>query len=577
MNERQIVHIRISESEAGIASRDSNQDSNQESRDSPVSAPETPTSSKGDTANVRRSLPIKAKAIPVRMSIVSPEGKSFVPLGRSSEFPIGFGEQVSSELYLDKKVHCYFDGNGEISLPTQTPLELQLSKGLRYRPRQQTWQGKSGQLTFRLSLEKDRHSCFWDDNWITGDARIHFCEPHSAWLGAAAEDIQVANLLLTERNIPSFDGHQYQHIDHLEAYSGNTPLLEKNGHVVSVNTFHQHAVLGHLALLHTHRPIFPLRSGFELSSSNESTSTFGTHWSLVDWCDQAHRKNGFTVWCNANRFQNNQRLSEGVVAAILQKIDFIEFDSFDYKEPFLPFWYAILNSGCCLGIIGSSARSNNCTPIGAMRTYAYCPFKELSIYERWVHGLQHGATFVTNGPLLDLTINGHSPGSTILLKENSPSDSPLSVRIKLIAYLPKGTERLELIVNGQIYKQFKASPENRWIEKEEEVPILENSWVAARCWSTESVSPYPQQPIFAHTSPIYIKTPQQKWAYDKKAIASLMKIIGETRFYLESIASWNDQIPNESLKSLNKPRIQGSLNYLEQAKKTLEDRLIQAP
>ena len=102
----------------------------------------------------------------------------------------------------------------------------------------------------------------------------------------------MVNLLAMECQIPEVDEidertvTQRWAVPNLLAFSGQSPALQAPGHQVVVNTLNWHPWLGRLALLNCHRIVFPLRFG---------PPDFD-NWTLADWCDQCHRKQGLVVW-----------------------------------------------------------------------------------------------------------------------------------------------------------------------------------------------------------------------------------------------------------------------------------------
>ena len=108
----------------------------------------------------------------------------------------------------------------------------------------------------------------------------------------------------------------------MAAFSGQPGAANGRG-LVAVNTLNTHPVLGSVALLHSHRPVYPLAFG-----GGDDTDD----WSVCDWCDQCHRKSGLTVWMRP--FEPGG--GEALVALLLGKIDAIEFDARPRKLPLLP-------------------------------------------------------------------------------------------------------------------------------------------------------------------------------------------------------------------------------------------------
>jgi hypothetical protein len=117
-------------------------------------------------------------------------------------------------------------------------------------------------------------------------------------------------------------------------------------------------------------------------------------------------------------------------------------------------------------------------------------------YETWLNGLQAGKTFITNGPALGIHVDDHEPGDTIV----SEPGGHLEVEIAWQSHYP--LESVELVYNGQVVDS-QAFPEGSQ-HGEWRIPFLarEDGWLAARVSSQRRDSFY--QPIFAHTSPIWL-------------------------------------------------------------------------
>jgi hypothetical protein len=176
---------------------------------------------------------------------------------------------------------AYVDGSCEVVLPPG-PVTAAVSGGYDYLPLTEQVTLGVGQLALRLALQRRPQAR--PDGWLSADSRCHALTPHAALLEAAAEGLHFVNLLAQE-TVPI--GDQPSAMPNLLAFSGQRPALERPGHAVVVNTLNAHPILGTLALLDCHRPVFPLRFG---RPDHEDD------WSLIDWCDQCHRKRGLVVW-----------------------------------------------------------------------------------------------------------------------------------------------------------------------------------------------------------------------------------------------------------------------------------------
>jgi hypothetical protein len=122
-------------------------------------------------------------------------------------------------------------------------------------------------------------------------------------------------------------------------------------------------------------------------------------------------------------------------------------------------------------------------------------------YESWIAGLRAGRTFVTNGPLLELTVNGRGPGAML------DATAPLQVRARAVSRLP--FDRLEIVQEGEVVAEQSAIG-GREATLEREIPVERGGWLAARVRS--GAKTYAAYTVFAHTSPVYYRvsgTPQR--------------------------------------------------------------------
>ncbi|MBA4187046.1 MAG: hypothetical protein C0467_03420 [Planctomycetaceae bacterium] len=427
------------------------------------------------------------KPTPVRVRVSTVDGTHFAPLGRSVEFPVGRNEVVGGHLNLARDLWFTIDGACEIPLPAGVPLRVQVTKGPEYRPVDETVTLGDGQLSLRLAIARwtDPHA----DGWVSVDTRCHFLTPHDALLEAAAEGVDVVNLLATVQRFPAQNGTAYLTVPNLTAFSGQVPLLERDGHKVFVNTLNTHPVLGTVGLLNSHRPVFPLTFGGEEPDD----------WGICDWCDQCGRKGGLRVWVDAFEPTGGLVGGEALIAAILGKIDAIEVNPGPRKVPLLPWVYRLWDAGVLVPLVGGSSKDSNKVPLAAMRTYAKISTAEPS----WIAAVRAGHIFATSGSLINCTVSGSEIHATA--RSLGPFDD------------------LALVANGRIISRVKAQhdPEAGCYRAELTERLPDAGWVAVRCHSAMGA--------FAHTPPVAVGSPIR----DPGAVASLRKLIEQTREWAE--------------------------------------------
>ncbi|MFO0847943.1 MAG: CehA/McbA family metallohydrolase [Gemmataceae bacterium] len=474
------------------------------------------------TIHLRVNDAATGKPTPVRLRITGPDGTHYAPFGRLTEFATGKNEDVGGHLRLGPERWCYIDGACEVRLPAGVPLRVQAAKGPEYRPLDQTVTLGSGQMALRFGIE--RWSDVRADGWVPGDVRAHFLPPHAAALEAAAEDLSVVHLLARAQPLPSPDGTAYPTVGNLLAFSGQQPALTAEGPLVAVNTLNEHPVLGRVGLLHSHRPVYPLTFGGPDDTDD---------WSVCAWCDQCHRKGGLTVWADPFTAACGAPGGEALVAALLGKIDALEYDGRPRRQPLLPMWYRLLNAGVRVPLVGGSGKESNASPLGTPRTYAHLPAGEPTTLGGWAEAVRAGRCFVTTGPLLAMTVNGHSCGAVLPVG----GVEQLSVRASARSLQP--FDKLEVVADGQVVAAAEPTTSDGTTSAELEFshPAGGSGWIAARC-AGGSGSPT-RQAVFAHTSPVYLRATVES-GLSSDAASALRSGVDATREWVTTVGRFAD-------------------------------------
>lgn len=393
---------------------------------------------------------------PVRLRITTPEGEYLPPLGRAKTILMAEGQAVGGSVLLEGRQFAYIDGSCEIRLPAGL-LHVEISKGCEYVPIDTEVVRKTGQIALRLTIE--RQVDLTKAGWYCGDTHAHFLTPTAAWLEGAAEGLHVVNVLASDAALPG-----------LLEFSDQRAALERDGTIVTVGTQNRGGILGDLSLLNSHRIIFPLRLGEEGFEN----------YTLTDWCQQCHRKGGLVVrpsFPNGDAALPDESIYRGGV-------DAIEWTGTGDFTSGLAAWYAKLNQGLRLPLVGGSGKGSNATATGWPRTFAQLESGQPFSFATWIEAIRVGRTFATRGPLLQFEVNGRGPGRAV------PRDEALQpLRIHAAAGGPITGDRLEIVLNGEVIAAGKS-------ELEFERVVEERGWLAARCWLAGQLG--------AHTSPVYV-------------------------------------------------------------------------
>jgi hypothetical protein len=180
-------------------------------------------------------------------------------------------------------------------------------------------------------------------------------------------------------------------------------------------------------------------------------------------------------------------------------------------------YYALLNCGFNLRPTGGTGTGYHPVPLGWGRVYAHLPGK-LS-YESWVKALNEGRSFVTNGPLLMITVDGKDMGHHFQQKPNTARTYHVSGEAASTVPL----DRVEIVVNGKVVRTL--TPENRkspgggFVSRvEARIPIAGSSWLLVRCFESR-----PDRRVrFAHTGPVHINVPGHPLRPRREEIAFLI-------------------------------------------------------
>ena len=187
------------------------------------------------------------------------------------------------------------------------------------------------------------------------------------------------------------------------------------------------------------------------------------------------------------------------VLGVVHAVDLMSYNSDEDLSAEL--WYRLLNCGLKLSAcVGTDALLDRSTdPLGGDRVYVKTA-GPLTM-QSWLDGLKGGRSFVTNGPIPTLEVDGKGPGETCELAEAGS----VRVAVTVESYVPFNT--IEVIVNGKVaaHDEVAGDPAGLRVRRlDVELPIGRSSWIALRVRGPESPIVF-DGPVWAHTSPVYVK------------------------------------------------------------------------
>ena len=161
-------------------------------------------------------------------------------------------------------------------------------------------------------------------------------------------------------------------------------------------------------------------------------------------------------------------------------------------------YYRILNSGVELPLSAGSANGVKATPVGYDRVYVRLG-KGRFDYPGFMQALKRGRSFSTNGPILELEVDGaHGPGDRIEVR--GAGRHRLRARVRSRGEL----ETLQLIVNGEVVAE-QPGQGVRELTLETDLRFDRSSWAAVRAFERTATAESwrPAGLVFAHSSPVY--------------------------------------------------------------------------
>jgi Tol biopolymer transport system component len=164
-----------------------------------------------------------------------------------------------------------------------------------------------------------------------------------------------------------------------------------------------------------------------------------------------------------------------MVDAALGTTDAIEWSAAN-RGGFFPL-YAIWNNGLKVTAVGGEDSISNLhisKLVGSHRTYVYTGARGLDM-TAWLDGMRAGRAFVTNGPLVELTVDGRLPGDTVPLAA-AGARVRIDARVQSIVPLETAT----LYFNGQPIEEIPLSADRTSAALSTSLPVSRSGWFHLR-------------------------------------------------------------------------------------------------
>ena len=163
-----------------------------------------------------------------------------------------------------------------------------------------------------------------------------------------------------------------------------------------------------------------------------------------------------------------------IVDAALGTIDAIEWSAAS-RAGFAPM-YALWNNGLKITAVGGEDSISNLHMsklVGSHRTYVFTG-GNVNMHA-WLDGMRSGRAFVTNGPLVELSVNGTLPGETVTI---APGGGAVQVHAQVRSIVP--LQKVTLYFNGQPAEDIPLAGDRRSANFEKTLSVATSGWYHLR-------------------------------------------------------------------------------------------------
>jgi TolB protein len=476
--------------------------------------------------------------IAARVTVTGPDGRAYAPddAWRHADLAFDRGVRASTYQYFD------VDGSAWLIVPAGT-VTIDVTRGPEYRPAHRDVTLAAGASdSVRVSLV--RLANLSQEGYWSGDLHVHMNyggtyrnTPAHLVLQARAEDLHVVENLVVnkEQRIPDIAYWQ----------TGKDAASTKD------------YVLYHGQEFHTgfwdHTGILGLRDHYLLPdyAGDPNTALASAYPPNAVIADLVHAQGGLFGYVHPfdsrpDPFDTAASLSSELpVDVALGRVDYLEVMGFSNHLFTSEVWYRLLNCGFRLPAgAGTDAFPNFAMlhgPVGLDRVYVHTgPTLD---HGQFLAGLKAGRTFVTNGPLVTLSVLGHEPGDELQLT----GSGRVPVRITLSSNVP--VDHLELIMNGRVALTIPLAGDRTAADTTFSFPVERSGWLVARAWADGPREPVLDLYPFASTSPVYV-TINGAPVRSREDALFFVRWIDRVEQAVDARQGWNSSAERDAVRTL---------------------------
>ncbi len=258
---------------------------------------------------------------------------------------------------------------------------------------------------------------------------------------------------------------------------GGTPHpLSRKDMVLVVGQEYRPPFWGHVFMfgLRDHL-ISPFTTGYE------GTAIESLYPSNTDMLRKARAQGGYVGYVHAYAGESDPLEAElgvgkgAIVDAALGATDAIEWSAAG-RAGFFPL-YALWNNGLKVAAVGGEDSISNLHGsklVGSHRTYVFTGGRGLEVHA-WLEGMRAGRAFVSNGPLVELSVNGALPGETVALPAGGGA---VTVQARVRSIVP--LQNVTLYFSGKPVEEIALGANRRTAEFSKTLQVSGSGWYHLR-------------------------------------------------------------------------------------------------
>jgi Tol biopolymer transport system component len=446
---------------------------------------------------------------PARVSVIAGDGRGYGPDDAWRHADDGFdrGERAFEHPYFHSA------GTAEVTVPAGR-LRVEVTHGLESRPFREEVLVEAGERrTLRVALS--RIADLRSQGYFSGDLHVHMNyggtyrnDTRGLARQMRAEDLDVVENLIVnkEQRVPDV-----QLFDRGRPDPGAAPDLL----IVHGQEYHT-SFWGHTALLGLDDHI--LLPAYAAYVNTAAQSLYPDNATVLGLARAQNALVGYVHPFDAvpdlakdpASFPHNPNAVPGFMAGdpvalpvdvALGRVDYLEVVGFSLHRPTAEVWYRLLNCGFRIPAgAGTDAMANYASlrgPVGMSRVYARLdgPLDR----GRWLQALRAGRTMATNGPLVQLSLQGRQPGDELKLPAGRHR---LEARVSLRSIVP--VDHLEIVGPAGVVAALPLAGDGTSADLTHVLAVGESGWYTLRAWADGARHPVLDRYPFGTTSPIYV-------------------------------------------------------------------------